>query len=280
MVSSFNLEKLTSLLQDFYTVTRIRITVFDEAFQEIAAWPRERAPICQLIRRNPQACSRCVSCDKLACQRAAGRQDTYVYPCHAGLMEAIMPLRLGNLTIGHLLFGHVFSYPDHGTGWEEIRRKCADYHLPEEELKEACYASPIVSREYLLAASHLLSAVASYLCMERMATLRLEDLPLQIDRYIAAHLSEESLDAGALCRHFQIGKTTLYKIAKESYGMGIAELIRSLRVKKAQGLLAENPEIPISQVADLCGFQDYNYFITVFKKATGLPPRRYAREKG
>ena len=69
MVSSFNLEKLTSLLQDFYTVTRIRITVFDEGFQEIAAWPRERAPICQLIRRNPQACSRCVSCDKLACQR-------------------------------------------------------------------------------------------------------------------------------------------------------------------------------------------------------------------
>ena len=280
MVSSFNIEKLTSLLKDFYTVTQIRITVFDESFREIASWPRERAEICRLIRSNPTACSRCITCDKLACETAARRQDTYVYSCHAGLMEAIMPLRLSNLTIGYLFFGHVFSYPDHETGWKQIRRNCRDYHLSEEELKNACFSSPIVSEPYLLSASHLLCAVANYLCMERMATLRLENLPLQIDHYINTHLSEESPSANSLCRYFQIGKTTLYKIAKESYGLGIAELIRSLRIKKAQELLTENPEIPISQVADLCGFQDYNYFITVFKHLTGLPPKRYAKEAG
>ncbi len=47
MVSSLNIEKLTSLLKDFYTVTQIRITVFDESFREIASWPRERAEIPQ-----------------------------------------------------------------------------------------------------------------------------------------------------------------------------------------------------------------------------------------
>ena len=47
-------------------------------------------------------------------------------------MEAIMPLRLSNLTIGYLFFGHVFSYPDHETGWKQIRRNCRDYHLSEE----------------------------------------------------------------------------------------------------------------------------------------------------
>ena len=42
MISTFNLEKLSSLLQDFYTVTRIRITVFDENFNEIVSYPGQR----------------------------------------------------------------------------------------------------------------------------------------------------------------------------------------------------------------------------------------------
>ncbi len=50
MISTFNLEKLSSLLQDFYTVTRIRITVFDENFNEIVSYPGQRADFCRLVR--------------------------------------------------------------------------------------------------------------------------------------------------------------------------------------------------------------------------------------
>ena len=41
MISTFNLEKLSSLLRDFYTVTHIRITVFDENFNEIASYTKK-----------------------------------------------------------------------------------------------------------------------------------------------------------------------------------------------------------------------------------------------
>lgn len=52
MISTFNLEKLSSLLRDFYTVTHIRITVFDENFNEIASYPNRRAEFCRLIRQD------------------------------------------------------------------------------------------------------------------------------------------------------------------------------------------------------------------------------------
>ncbi len=42
MISSFNITKLTALLKDFYTITDIRITVFDTDFQEIVSYPAER----------------------------------------------------------------------------------------------------------------------------------------------------------------------------------------------------------------------------------------------
>lgn len=79
MISTFNLEKLSSLLRDFYTVTHIRITVFDENFNEIASYPNRRAEFCRLIRQDEGAKERCVRCDKEACRRASSMHDTYIY---------------------------------------------------------------------------------------------------------------------------------------------------------------------------------------------------------
>ena len=44
MISSFDLSKLKLLLKDFHHMTRIRITVFDDSFHELAAYPELPAP--------------------------------------------------------------------------------------------------------------------------------------------------------------------------------------------------------------------------------------------
>lgn len=274
MVSSFNLEKLTSLLRDFYTVTHIRITVFDDKFKEIAAFPDSRAAFCQLVRTDSHANSMCSLCDEKACKIAAKKHGIYIYQCHAGLKEAIMPIYLSGLLIGYLFFGHVFAYVSYEEGWKAIREKCSGYHISLPDLKAAAHTLPLVSEDYILSASNLMSAIASYLCMERLATLRRENLPVQIDDYIQAHLTE-NIEAKDICAHFQIGKTKLYEIAKESYGAGIAEVIRNRRIEKAKSLLLDSPELPLREVASLCGFSDYNYFITVFKKVTGTTPKHF-----
>ena len=111
--------------------------------------------------------------------------------------------------------------------------------------------------------------------MERMVALKQQELPVQIDAYIQEHFTE-AIDVVSIAKHFQIGKTKLYEIAKQNYGIGIAEQIRKLRIGKAKMLLKEHPELSLAQVASECGFDDYNYFITVFKRLVGMPPRAYA----
>ncbi len=276
MISTYNLAKLNGLLKDFYTLTRIRITVFSDRFEEITSYPAQVAECCRLIRQDPAALAQCRLCDEKACKRASHQESTYIYRCHAGLYEAIAPIIMGNIVIGYLFFGHIFSYPSYEEGWKEIQKRCADYEIDLEKLHGICQQLPILSQEYIASASQLLKAVAAYLCMVRMACLRQETLPLRIDEYITEHLTEP-LDAEILCRHFGIGKTYLYKIASQSYGKGIAEHIRFLRIERARHLLTEQPELPIDTVAEMCGFRDYNYFITVFRKSTGLPPRQYRR---
>lgn len=278
MVSSFNIEKLSSLLKDFHTVTQIRITVFDADFQEIASCPENRTSFCQLIRQDSYARSMCRECDRNACTIATKRHDIYIYQCHAGLTEAITPIRFGNLIVGYLLFGHIFSYSDYETGWKAIVQKCSQYHVDLEALKATCYECPIVAREYIVSASHLMNTIATYLSIERMAILKYETLPVQIDTYIRDHLAED-LNVDILCEHFSIGKTRLYEISRESYGIGIAEFIRKQRIEMAKTLFLDSPELSINEVAVKCGFHDYNYFITVFKKVTGYSPRHYIRKQ-
>lgn len=274
MISTFNLTKLNALLKDFYTITQIRITVFDETFRELAAYPEQIAPFCQILRTDDVARAECKKCDAHACETAARERSAYTYQCHAGLTESIVPLYMGNITIGYLLFGHVFPYASHEEGWAVIRKKCKDYQVNFDALKSACYERPLIPADYIDAAAHILQAVASYLCLERMAILGQKELPVQIDEYIMEHYTEE-IDAGTICEHFKIGKTTLYEIANQNYGIGIAAHIRHLRIEKAKQLLISQPEMNISEIADACGFHDYNYFITMFKRFVGMPPKQY-----
>lgn len=276
MISSFDLEKLKKLLKDFYTITKIRITVFNDSFQEIVAYPENRAEFCRILRQDPSACEACVQSDRIACATAARRRSTYIYQCHGGLTEAITPIYMGNIPIGYLFFGHVFSYPDYDSGFARIRECCQSYQVNMKQLLEACRRQPLITGDFIRSASHIMQAVASYLCMERMVSLRQEDLPLQIDEYIQGHLFEE-LGVPILCSHFHIGKTQLYEISRQNYGCGIAEHIRNLRIDRARQLLLEQPELRVSDVADLCGFSDYNYFITAFRKNTGLSPGKYQK---
>ncbi len=277
MISTFDISKLNSLLKDFYNLTQIRITVFDDRFQELASYPEHIAPFCRIIRTDAAGYKQCKRCDEEACKRAAKQRSLYTYRCHAGLTECITPLYLGNIIVGYLLFGHVFAYESHEKGWNVIKEKCRNYKIDMNILQTECFSMPLHPESYITSASHILEAVASYLCLERMAYLRQQELPVRIDNYIREHFTEE-INALRICTACNIGKTQLYQIAKQTYGVGIAELIRNLRIKKAKQLL-QDTDLSLAEIASQCGFKDYNYFITVFKKAVGMPPKSYQQSR-
>lgn len=277
MISIFDLEKLQALLKDFYQLSHIRITVFDENMEELVSYPDKVAPYCALIRKSAEGMKACKSCDQMACLAAAKKRKTHIYRCHAGLTEAVTPLFVGDLLVGYLLFGHVFTYSDHETGWTVIRDRCAGYGLNMNRLKELLDVCMIQEEGYVRSAAQILHAVASYLILEQMVTLKEELLGVRLDGYLRAHYTRQ-IKAEDLCDYLKIGKTQLYELSHKLYGCGIAGKIRSMRMEKAKALLLEQKNMPLSEVAFQCGFQDYNYFITVFSREEGLPPGAWKRK--
>ena len=276
MISTFNLVKLHSLLEDFYKLTNIRITVFDEDFNELIAYPDELTTFCQIVRADKHAYEECKKCDARACEMAAKQRKSFTYQCHAGMTESIAPLFLGNIVIGYLLFGQVLSYNSYEQAWNKIKRLCNGYQIDMKQLEIACCKQPLIQNDFIESASHILQAVAYYLCLERMVSLHQQELPVQIDEYLSMHFAED-INVSTLCKEFQIGKTHLYEITKQNYGVGLAEHIRNLRINKAKDLLENHPNMTLADIAFSCGFKDYNYFITVFKRIVGTSPKKYQK---
>lgn len=273
----FDFEKLNALLRDFYKLAGIRVTVFDSDRRELTYVPEEGTPLCMLLREAGMR-EACRSCDRLACARAVAQRNTGAHPyrCHAGLMEAVVPFYVQNTLAGYLILGQALVYDSYEEAFAGVERCCAPLGIEAELLRQACRQMPLVSEDYFHSATHILHGIASYLTLEKMATLKEDRIAERMDSYIREHYAE-GLTAQLLCRELKIGKTQLYALSKQHYGMGIAQKIRSLRIERARQLLTEHPDMRVNDVAEACGFSDYNYFISVFSRTTGQSPSRYRR---
>jgi AraC-like DNA-binding protein len=276
MESYFNKDELLSIIHDFYILTHIRITIFDADYNEILSYPDRKAGICDYLRKNIDFDHQCFLCDRVHMEQASRMSKPYIYTCHAGITEIISPLLLGEKVVGFLFFSHIFNFSSHDEALKEILSKTKLYlnafdPAMEEKL---IHEEPLFDSEYLKAAARLLQETASYVISNRMAYLKYEDLSAKIDKYIKDHLAED-LSSKVLCDEFGVGKTYLYQLTNELYGEGLAEHIRKLRVHKAMDMIRENKNIKISAIASEVGFDDYSYFIVIFKKETGMTPKKF-----
>jgi AraC-like DNA-binding protein len=71
-----------------------------------------------------------------------------------------------------------------------------------------------------------------------------------------------------------MSKRNFMRIFQEAVGMPANSYLRQVRMQKACALLSEG-NAQIEEVAQLCGFNDHNFFIKCFKKSYGVTPSKF-----
>lgn len=272
----FNISDLKDLLIDYYTLTKMRIAIFDEQFHEIASYPSQLSTYCHLIRSDGEAYKKCLQCDYNAFSTCKDTQRLHIYQCHAGLTEAIVPIMADQVIIGYIMLGQVLETGSKKDLWDEITQGLKAYKIDMKQLHKAYANKKNVSTNMIESSAKMMEICASYLYASHKLVLKKDSLAHRIDRFIGENLQED-LSVAIICEAFEIGKTKLYEIANESYGMGIAKHICQIRIQRAKEHLIDT-DLPIYQIADIIGVEDYNYFTKMFKKETGTTPKMFRKE--
>jgi AraC-like DNA-binding protein len=220
-------------------------------------------PFCARLKsRRQPACYR--GDFERANRRAGELRRVFVKKCHAGALEAVVPVFISGNHVGTLFAG-----------------PAAERGRP---LPGGGRSLPVRSRRELLEVGRLLAVVAGYAAEAAQA--------LMLEGMARAARSEPVRRATALAERRYGERLTVADAAGEAYlspsrfahvfaaetGLPFHRYLAALRVEKARGLLAHS-SLRITEVAARCGFCNQNYFAGVFRARTGMTPTEYRRKQ-
>lgn len=112
---------------------------------------------------------------------------------------------------------------------------------------------------------------------ERMRTLKKDNvISLHVRRcidYIYEHLHED-LTLGVLAEHVGLNPSYLSKLFSKEKGMSIKAFITKAKISTAENLLRSS-DFSCLDISLALGFSSQSAFISVFRKITGMTPKRF-----
>lgn len=272
MTSNFDIQKLQSVLKDFYTAVGIRISIFDDEFNPVIEYPESLPAFCRNIRQSSAGLSACKGCDRAACLRAQKRGEAHIYTCHAGLTEAITPIQLDGGVIGYAILAHMMPVENYQNAAVNACRLSEKYGVEEQVSRKAIKEITPRTMKQIHAAARVLDALAAYVQIRDYAHFKDGNLARDIEVFVSRNLGG-NLSSEIICNKFHCSRSGLYALSKRAFGCGIMQYVNARRIELAKKLLKDGKSI--SEVASACGFEDYSYFCRVFRRAEGCSPGQF-----
>lgn len=271
----FNNDELLHLINNLYTLTGIRANIYDFEGRDICL-TNDHIPFCDQINACPEGHERCLACDAQAVKHCTGRDSIYLYRCHAGLCEAIIPIYSDGMPVAYLAFGQHLDSSSMQSQWEHTRAALDWYPEDPDTLKEDFFALRQYTPEQIAACAEILKALASYIHLSGMIqTTEYTDLQ-RLELYLDQHYMDK-LSLSTISAELNISRTKLCSLAKRlSGGNTLSHMIAERRVAAAK-LLLKKSDAPISVVAESVGITDYNYFTKIFRSVTGTTPSAFRK---
>ncbi len=272
----FQESEVQKLLDDYQRLVGVRIAVFDTGFNELYSSPKNMSNFCQCIRQDDSINDACKYCDAQAFMMAKANKDTYVYPCHLGLYEAVTPIYDKEQILGYVMIGQVLDdQSDLAEKWHRIGLLYQQHSDTFRQYKDEFYELKQMSMVEIEAVINIMKACASSIWLQHIIDIERSPVTDRIQNFISEHYKDK-LTTESICNELNISKTTVYNYLKREHNLSLTQYMNQYRLEQSKTLLT-NKNTPIAEVAMEVGFDDYNYYTRLFKKTYGLTPRQYRK---
>ena len=271
MKLDLNREQLMALMKDFNLLSGIRIVLFDDEYQELLSYPETPCAFCARMKSDERTRELCAASDRLSFRRAGTERRLMIYHCHAGLIEATIPLVDNHVIIGYLMFGQISGSTSETELTQSLTARLIEYGIPADF--SPANGIPIKTDDEIHAAAKIMEACTLYALLNQTISLKSRHFSRRLRAFLTDLISEPLVWV-KIAHAMGMSRSRLYQQCQQYLGMGVAEYHKKLRIEYAQQLLTST-DLPISEIAYRTAFTDYNYFCRVFRQETGTSPKKY-----
>lgn len=270
-----NTTNLYKVFRDFYTLTNIKIVLFNKNKDVLLEYPSGEETFCKIIEKDEYWQKRCADCDRKNIDICAKSGKTSEYFCHLGLFEAVTPIYDNNGILGYVMFGQVLVDRDNLTQTKNAMK--AEFTGEKwKDIGKAIDAIPVKTSAQLAACVTVLQAITTYMLSNQWVVPQRSEFIRHMDRFIENNIEKE-ISIEDVCAEFHIRRTRMYSISKEYLGCSLALYIRKQRINYALKLLDETDD-SVSTIAYKVGFSDYGHFSRVFRQFIGISATDYRKK--
>lgn len=266
-------QEILSVLHDLHKISGYRISLHDTSFNEIAAYPSEKLPICKCIQSVCGEYEKCRAGDIRAFAEVEEKKSAIIYKCRFGLTEAIAPLYNFGILTGYLMLGQIGSET---TDKEELMTALTEIGIARQKAEELVTNMPIVSSDLANSLMRIMTVCARYLTLSNAMPSDKPSIAEATNKYIHENLHRK-ITIKDICNAIGYSKTTLIAAYKKEFGKTVNAAITEAKLEEAKRLLGLGT-LTMNEIAVATGFYDQAYFSKVFSLKYGMPPSEYKRE--
>lgn len=270
-----NLNQLKKICIDFFRLAGTGFSLWDENRNNIFSYPEKHVSFCKAIRDNKNLYMKCAVSDKKGLDEVDRTKKPYIYTCHMGLTEAIVPILQDDEIAGYLMMGQI-AEKEKIDEIVKIINNLKDSSQYKQKLCKSLEESTVYSREKIEYCVNILKVLIDYMNLSYVFERNNSSVFSRAKKYVSDNIASQ-VKPKDICKSIGISQSTLYKEIKKNAGTSPERFIKEAKIKKAKSLLSQT-SLSVSEVAERVGIPDVNYFIRVFKSETGLPPLKYRKK--
>lgn len=287
MLKNFKKE-LLSIQKDLISITNMGIVIIDIDGEYITE-KTNYSEFCKVFRKNSTLSLFCEKCDLKALNKVLLSRTPYIYKCHSGLIDVIIPILYEGEIIGAFLIGQFLLENNQEFELEKILKENIGKNIDLKLLQEKYKELTVISLEKLESIIRIVTYSTYYIadCIKNKKWLEMKNTVSKVKielsnskiapiiKYINEHINENvSLSLGAnLCN---MSQSQFSRIFKKETGKTFKEYVLLKKIEQAKFYI-KTTDKSFSEISDFLGFEDSSYFTKLFKKYEGIPPKEYKK---
>lgn len=264
--------RVKSFVDNFSYCFDVKITFYSVKMEEwLVGYHSDASDYCLMIQQELRLRPRCMHLDWLMCRRCGQSGRSLCYPCHGGMTEIIVPIRLEGKVVAYAMMG---QFRRNALPPKDVVDAWVSGGRDPKVLEKAYTDRPLFSSEKVRRITSLFSQNLELLASTQSLRVRQSDIIEQVFAYVEKHIGRAiSLEEVSSV----VGKSpsTITHAMKKRLGISFKSAVIGQKLQKFETLVKHDPGMTISQAAAMVGYDDALYFSRLYRRSRQSSPSEF-----